>query len=352
MKNLSGTDLLAMLTLLYCLLGSVFLFALGVNPIYLFRGFVFALPQFVIKATAYVPGWVYLAVAAVILVFGKGRKISVAKLRSIIVAIIYCTLFTLMFGLVKNQLPEVVPFWADALLAELDRTLHFGRNPWDLLSGLSAFNTNRLAAFYLNGWVFLATFLPVLLIAFDKNETRVRHFVGLWALAWVLLGNVVALVFMSAGPIFAGLMPGVDPTAHAGVVELLARPDAQALVRIRDYLWGSYSGTVSEIGSGISAFPSVHVGIASVIGLYLLRLGQDAGAVIVTPLRRRAVLLGSAVAAFAVIGAYLVLSVYLGWHYAVDGYTSLLIISGSAWLLQRKRRRAPAAFAPAALAAE
>jgi membrane-associated phospholipid phosphatase len=72
-------------------------------------------------------------------------------------------------------------------------------------------------------------------------------------------------------------------------------------------LWSGYIGATK--GSiGISAFPSMHVAMAVLFALYATRRSRLVG------------LLMWAFAAIIMVG-----SVILGWHYAVDGYASVLI---------------------------
>ncbi|WP_348626143.1 phosphatase PAP2 family protein [Mesorhizobium sp. LNJC403B00] len=75
----------------------------------------------------------------------------------------------------------------------------------------------------------------------------------------------------------------------------------------QDIVWSGYIGATP--GSlGISAFPSMHVAMAVLFALYATRRSRLAG------------LLMWAFAAIIMVG-----SVVLGWHYAVDGYASVLI---------------------------
>src|SRR5690606_22316216 len=78
---------------------------------------------------------------------------------------------------------------------------------------------------------------------------------------------------------------------------------------INGYLWHNYAESSAGVGSGISAFPSVHVGVATLTLLYLVERSRH--------------LLLPGIAFLAVI---LVLSVYTGYHYAIDGYFSIVFM--------------------------
>jgi len=71
-------------------------------------------------------------------------------------------------------------------------------------------------------------------------------------------------------------------------------------------LWNAFVNKEPGLGSGISAFPSLHVSMATLFALAAFRLRRSAG------------FLMAAYLLFIVVG-----SVHLGWHYAVDGYFSI-----------------------------
>ncbi|WP_417271002.1 phosphatase PAP2 family protein [Celeribacter sp.] len=347
LREMSVVNLLGLITAAYISLGIIYLIALGDNPIEVFQSFVFAFPQFIALAMLLVPAWALVLLCVGFVWLCRIRNMDLGKLREVMVAIVYCTVFTFMFSLVKNKLPLVNSFWADPMFTELDKMLHFGMNPRDFLEWLSFASTRNLSTFYFNGWVFFATYLPVLLVAFDTNKQRARTFTLLWAACWVVLGNFIAVVFMSAGPIFAGLLPSISPSDHAAVMGMLARDDASMLHSVRDVLWHAYAEDQSQAASGISAFPSVHVGMATVVGLYILRLGRDLQTVLpATPLRH-VVRVTSCLASVVIVGVFMVLSVYLGWHYAVDGYASIMVMTGLYWMMQRRVQRDSAFFGQA-----
>lgn len=127
--------------------------------------------------------------------------------RQVVIAVAAALIGTLAFhsafGLIKTSMPYIVPFWADPLFATLDRVLHFGTDPWRLTHDLATYlPIERLLPAYLSVWAFPALCLPVFLAAFDRDAARVRRFMLLYVLSWALIGNLVALVFNSAGPVF------------------------------------------------------------------------------------------------------------------------------------------------------
>jgi len=278
------------------------------------------------------PGWFGVALAAGFLLLAPVRQRLWRNLPSVLFSIALCWIFFTLFSNVKNALPKIVLFWADPFLTRADLVLHLGHSPHDLLGFLAALHIGPLLQFYFNSWALFATFLPVLLIAFDGDGARRRVFIWLWMFCWVGLGNVLAVMFMSYGPIFADLFADGLTHAHAGALALTERSDGSGLLAIKMRLWHGYAGDDGTLGAGISAFPSVHVGMATVLGLYVARLAADfARQERIAMLWARVLVWGARVAAGLYIMTYVALSVWLGWHYAIDGYASVLVI-GLAYL--------------------
>ena len=127
-------------------------------------------------------------------------------------------------------------------------------------------------------------------------------------LVWILVGNLLAGLFMSAGPAFYGEVTG-DKLRFAGLLEFLAHgassPGSSAYCQA--YLWTLNTIGQTGLGSGISAFPSVHVALATLNALFAREYSRRLGIV-----------------AFAYAALIEVSSVYLGWHYAIDGYAAAI----------------------------
>ncbi|MCP4182981.1 MAG: hypothetical protein GY761_06650, partial [Hyphomicrobiales bacterium] len=71
-------------------------------------------------------------------------------------------------------------------------------------------------------------------------------------------------------------------------------------------------------GVGISAFPSVHVGLITLNALFAREIFPRLAGL-----------------AFAYVGIILVSSVYLGWHYAIDGYVAIFVVYAIYWLMKK-----------------
>ncbi|MCB2116319.1 MAG: phosphatase PAP2 family protein [Rhodobacteraceae bacterium] len=156
----------------------------------------------------------------------------------------------------------------------------------------------------------------------DEDAARRRRFIALFFLAWVGLGNALAIAGSSVGPVFYdGLL---DSDRFALLDSALAASPIQGtgFAQVQDYLWQAHTDGGVAFGSGISAFPSVHVAVATMTMLYLYE--------------RRLMLV---LPGILFLGAIFFLSIYSGYHYALDGYVSFVVVLGAWVMLRRAARR-------------
>jgi hypothetical protein len=214
-------------------------------------------------------------------------------------------LFVGAFTSVKTMLPDLVPFFADPLLADIDRMLHGGRDPWRYIVELIPPTlTPVLESLYFGGW---NLFLPGCMLAalFVPGLRKLRdQYIWSFLASWVLLGNLLAGSLMSAGPVYYQRVTG-----DARFADLVAYLTHHSLAQPfwQSALWGSYASGTAGLGSGISAFPSMHLANATLFVLLASRIG-------------RRWMWGAAF----FCGIILLSSVALGWHYALDGYVSIV----------------------------
>lgn len=247
------------------------------------------------------------------------------RVRQAVILLMLCSLFFPAFTLTKNHLSAIVPFYADPWLAGLDAALHFGHDPWRLAHVLrSDLVTSFGVWLYHELWLVPSMFLPVIVRLIDGDDTRVMRFTHLYFITWIVLGNLFALALMSAGPVYYDRLFAGDRFADLGTV--LAGFDAPRLTLFQDFLWQNYEQGLLSAGAGISAFPSVHIGMVTVWALYIADRFPRAWALSVL-----------------LVAIYTFYSVYLGWHYAIDGYFSTLVIV-LAWLMLRRRQGRPSAI--------
>lgn len=228
----------------------------------------------------------------------------------------------------KTAIPAIVPFYLDPPLEALDRWLHGGRAPWEWLHAWFGVpdRTHLIDGLYV--FWFEAKLAVVLWMAFSlRRALRARFFIA-YVLVYVLLGHLAALGFSSAGPpYFADVVPGPYDPFRPLLDYLWGLHDEYYLyaVDIQGTVWAGFKGSYDGVVSGISAFPSVHVAVATLyvfLGFQVHRL------------------LGWAFLLFLL--ATLIGSVHLGWHYALDGYVSIVAVAAIWWWAGVLTRR----FAP------
>lgn len=210
------------------------------------------------------------------------------------------------FTTFKHEFSQMVPFFADRILARVDAVLHFG-DPWKWARALPipAFADWVLYVLYAHMWFVLLAGIVVIAAWLDDASKRERYFLSLTVVV-IVLGVIVRLAASSAGPIFYDRM--FDPDMFQDLIASLkasaAGPD---ILLIADYLYASYTSHKASIGTGISAMPSFHVAIAVLNALFLSGLKRWAGVI-----------------AWIYVGLIMFGSVYFGWHYAIDGYLAIV----------------------------
>ena len=230
------------------------------------------------------------------------------------------------FSYFRIYIPSFKPFNWDPTFAEWDKALHGGVYPWEWLQPVLGhpYVTTILNGFY-HLW-FAVMFGVVLWQMGSLKRPRLRmQFFLTFVLLWALLGNVVATLLSSAGPVFYGRVTGL-PDPFVPLMSYLHAANEIAPVwalNVQDLLWDSYARYGLAIIGGMTAMPSMH--IATCTSFTLVAFGVN----------RKLGYLFAAFTAIVQIG-----SVHLGWHYAIDGYVAaigtVLIWLMVGWLLRRR----------------
>lgn len=191
----------------------------------------------------------------------------------------------------KIMLPIATGFWADPMLASADRTL-FGTDPWHLLQWLNGPLIDRT---YIT-WAPIKFLVLTVLVALPESAIKTRALLSYFFVMFA--GAIGQYALPSAGPVFHQAIPLQPWVAEA-----------------KAYLWQDYLRGGGNIGTGISAMPSVHVAIALWVALVIKSYVPKFAP------------LGFAWFTIVAVG-----SVALGWHYAVDSLAAIGI-AVAAWLL-------------------
>lgn len=244
------------------------------------------------------------------------RRVFSPKRLAYLLAGVSClmalSLFKSVFTALKTAFPIIQGgFPYDSTHAALDRMIHFDTDPWRFLQPGLGFDTVRLCLewnYNVMWFVICFTMLFFVMTSPKAAAVRTRYFLC-FCLVWVVVGTLVAGSFLSAGPAFYGFVTG-DTGRFADQLAFLARSDgfANSSAGYQHYLWTVYTRGSVGFGTGISAFPSVHVALITMTALFIRELQRKL-----------------AIPLMIYVGIVMVSSVYLGWHYAIDGYVSLAV---------------------------
>jgi len=226
------------------------------------------------------------------------------------------------FTMSKNNVSRFGGFRWDETFSDLDRNLHFGRLPADLLQPLLGhpWITVLIDRNYVL-W-FPVLFASCFVVSFQTVRSALRHrfFLAL-LITWGIGGTVLAVLLSSAGPVYFARVTGLaDPYApHFAYLAEVGRSYGLKALEIQDRLWATYRGTPSV--SLISAMPSMHAAMAVLVAIGCWVYGGVVRWV------------GAVFAALILIG-----SIHLGWHYASDTYAGIAI-AAVAWNLAGRLTR-------------
>lgn len=224
--------------------------------------------------------------------------------------------FLASFVYTKSLIKVFHPFSFDAAFYELDRLLTFGIDPWIITHKLFG----SVVATFIIDWAYNAWFaikwlmFILFVIKVDKPGLRIQYFMASF-LCWILLGSIMATSLSSAGPVYYEHIVG-STVEYGPLMDRLADINAQLVnqglpglkaLELQATLWYNNSLGMQNLVSGISAMPSMHVSIAVLMALGGWGLNRTLG------------LLLTLYAAIIMIG-----SVHLAWHYAADGYVSII----------------------------
>jgi hypothetical protein len=217
-------------------------------------------------------------------------------------------LLMVSFNAFKQMDLPLAGYWFDPIAANVDRTIFFGFDAWQVTHGLFASPAATLAfGTAYHGW-FVPMSLGVILCAWMPRHTfhvRTQYLLSYLAV-WIVIGSILAFLLPSAGPCYYTRLVAPAPDFDALTRQLLHDQQAGGspliALRIQAMLFKYRSAAHLEVGGGISAMPSVHVALAVLFALAGFRLNR---------------LLGWVLALYAIV--ILIASVDLGWHYAIDG---------------------------------
>lgn len=253
------------------------------------------------------------------------RWLVAERVFGTIILVILLEIFFSIFTSMKSLIPVMNPFAWDRSFAEWDRILHGGFDAWLLLDPILGYPWVTTAVNFLyQCWLFLV-FGFLVWQAFVTSDQRLRlQFFLSFFLVWILLGNLLATLLSSAGPAYFGAVTGAE-SPYRGLLEYLRLANETGQVwalELHEALWTSYVEGGDQLGAGISAMPSIHVATCMLFALAASRMGRLPGLLF-----------------WAYLAAVMLGSVHLAWHYAIDGYLSIVLTAAIwfavGWTLER-----------------
>lgn len=212
------------------------------------------------------------------------------------------------FTTYKVNIPNIMPFYADPHLARIDRFLH-GGVPWNYVYVLPPAGAGIIDFFYTKLWPVALVVGYLAAFALLRGRAFLRY-VWSFMFVYMVLGGLIAVLGSSVGPIFYSDFYAPTPEFDRLRDTVLAN-DALGDIRLYTaYLLDNYRSDGPALGTGISAFPSVHVAIATLTAWLLTSQG------------RVCAVFGWMFYAIIEYG-----SIYTGWHYAIGGYFSTIAVS-------------------------
>jgi hypothetical protein len=242
----------------------------------------------------------------------KDLRINYVKKERLLNALpifLYLPLFMSAFTAFKTIIPIMNPFSWDLTLAKMDAMIHGGYQAWQLLQPIFGYPLlTSIINFFYNLWLFIM-FGVLYWQAFSLRDPKLRmQFFLSFVISWAVLGTGLATLFSSAGPCYYGMVV-MDNDVYQPLMEYLNNVQESYPIWALDtqeMLWKTYKNNEVDLGSGISAMPSMHVSTSVLFALVGWRTHRLLGIV------------------FSIFAAIIMLgSIHLGWHYAIDGYAAI-----------------------------
>lgn len=217
-------------------------------------------------------------------------------------------IFLPTFSAMKSAIPLFQDYRWDQSFIDLDQLIH-GTDAWRMLQPVLGFPILTFAISTLYQIWILLIYMGTIFVALhvgDRN-LRLRYFKSFFAI-WTVNGVLLAIAFASVGPCFAGAM--LDNHHFAEQMDYLHRANMHwpiMSIEVQQQLIRWHGGGSAELGRGISAMPSMHVSLAVLFFLAARRINRAMGVF------------------FGIYAAVILIgSVHLAYHYAIDGYLSIV----------------------------
>jgi hypothetical protein len=264
------------------------------------------------------------AYAVYCLVRPAARTDLVSRAFWLLIACVLTALIFPFFAMFKELVLPMRGFLWDRTFAHMGRTI-FGHSPWTFTHHLfgSVLGTRVLDLAY-RSLLPLMFGLP-LVSAVLVTDARLRfRILFTWTVSWIVIGTLAGWYFASAGPCYYNNFIAHDPD-YAELLRRLADIGRQAAaeghpiasLQYQSGLLLTYRTHDFAPGGGISAMPSMHVAMTTLVAIVAFGVNRWLGAFFT-------------VIAFAVWLA----TIHFGWHYFVDGPVGASMMA-ALWMLAK-----------------
>ena len=140
----------------------------------------------------------------------RSSVFTVERIATALPLLVMLPIFINCFTVLKSSVPYLNPFSWDTRFEALDRWLHGGAAPWQLLQPW--LGTPAISHFFNLIYVcwFLVLWFVLIWQIVATHDLRLRaQYLGSMMLCWVLIGSLAAVVFSSAGPCYFGRVTGL-----------------------------------------------------------------------------------------------------------------------------------------------
>lgn len=235
----------------------------------------------------------------------RKRFLSIESISRFIIIFSIIPLFICSYSSLKQAIPLFHGFSSDMFLYQIDKVIHLNNSPWEIIHPIIGYPAiTRFIDFCYVAWGSIFAYSLLYMACHSDRRLRLGFFISL-ASSWIIIGNILAMAFSSAGPCYFSEATGATINPYTPLFEYLRGiPNLQA-VNIQSLLWKTFqTGYFMPLG-GISAMPSMHVSVAVLLALLYRKINKWLGWIMI---------------GFAII--IQIGSIHLGWHYAADGYIS------------------------------
>lgn len=291
--------------------------ALGENAVIVAAMALYVVVCFAVARAADVPfslklyGVLWLVMAGLVAVAAVARSVTPAAWRlpeRLTVAgpvLLLAPAFFSAFTSLKSGIARLHPYTWDPIIAGWDRAL-LGQDAWRVVQPVLGHPpvTFALSVLYSAWHPAMIAIFGGLTFSLGRPALRTQALLAMIG-CWALLGTWGAVALASAGPCFIGPLHLAAADMFAPQAAYLRAANAQLPIwefAEQSRLLAAAASGRPVLGSGISAMPSMHIAVATLMALVGWRFGRVAGIV------------GTAYLAVIVVG-----SIHLGWHYAMDG---------------------------------